>query len=145
LAEFPTGEDARRYTWDEVMKRSKAKPKTRRQGKRRTPARRTGSRNIDVATVRQQIINIIGTEAATMVWAAIEEGHKGHYQAMKYLFEVAGIFPVPANEEKSGEAKSYAEILCKQLGLQEEPLVEEEITDVAIADEEHAVESGSGL
>ena len=50
-----------------------------------------------------------------MVWAGIEEGKKGHYQAMKFLFEAAGIFP-----KRSGEAKSYAEILCKQLGLPEE-------------------------
>jgi len=62
-------------------------------GTEAAPAKEKGARNIDLAQVRQQITNIIGSEAEEMVWAGIEEGKKGHYQAMKFLFEAAGIFP----------------------------------------------------
>jgi hypothetical protein len=67
---------------------------------------------------------------------------------MKFLFELAGIFPAPATEENTGETKSYAEILCRQLELATEPPSEETVTEVCqneTAAEEHAVESGSGL
>ena len=127
------------------MKKAKAKPKAR--GQKRKPARKSGTRNVDIVAVRQQVTNIIGAEAETMVWAAVEEGQKGHYQAMKYLFELAGIFPAPVNEEKNGEATSYAEILCRELGLPEEPAAEPPSTAVVAetaAAQEHAVESGSG-
>jgi hypothetical protein len=127
-----------------AVKKSKAKAKPRGQ---KTQKSGTGSRKIDVVTLRQRVINKIGAGAMKMVGAAIGEAEKGHYQAVKFLFELAGIFPAPAIEEKAGEAKSYSEILCRQMGLLDEPNTDQGVTEVcgqATAAAEHALESGSG-
>ena len=62
-----------------------------------------------------------------MVEITISEVDKGHYAAMKYLFEMIGLYPAAAPEETEGE-DSLAKTLLRRLGLPEEPMLEAETT-----------------
>ena len=62
-----------------------------------------------------------------MVEITISEVDKGHYAAMKYLFEMIGLYPAATQEENEGE-DSLARTLLRRLGLPEEPMLEAEIT-----------------
>jgi len=62
-----------------------------------------------------------------MVEITISEVDKGHYAAMKYLFEMIGLYPAAAQEEGQGE-DSLARTLLRRLGLPEEPMLEAEAT-----------------
>lgn len=62
-----------------------------------------------------------------MVESTIEEVHKGHFAAMKYLFEMIGLFPVAGVEEKP-EENSLAKVLLRRLGLAEESGLENGVT-----------------
>ncbi len=77
-----------------------------------------------------------------MVEITISEVDKGHYAAMKYLFEMIGLYPAAAQEETQGE-DSLARTLLRRLGLPEEPMLEAEIAKNGelqpIADGEDAV------
>ncbi len=55
-----------------------------------------------------------------MVTAAIEKGKAGHYQIMKYLFELAGLYPLELDEH-TGDDFSLARTLCDRLGLPPAP------------------------
>ncbi len=62
-----------------------------------------------------------------MVESAIEEAHKGHYGAMKYLFEIVGLYPAEENEEGQTD-NSLARTLLRRLGLSETPRLENPVT-----------------
>ena len=128
------------------MKKAGAKTKgakNKGQGTRKkSTERKARVRQVDIAAVRQKATNMIGGQATPMVKAVIEECKKGHYQVLKYLFEVAGIFPASAEASDEHEP-SFAEILCQRLGLPEEMPSETDVandspeTEVAV---EHTVE-----
>jgi hypothetical protein len=80
-----------------------------------------------LAAIRQQIANLVGSQAVAMVRTTMEEAEKGHYAAMKYLFEMIGLYPAAPQEEMPGE-DSLAGTLMRRLGLPEEPMLETEVT-----------------
>jgi len=124
------------------MKRAGVKAK-RKPARKKGAARKAGSRQVDITAVRQEATNLIGEEASEMVLAVIEECKKGHYQGMKFLFEIAGIFPAPVAATAEVANPSFAEILCQRLGLPDEMPPEPEVTDdcpTTEADVEHTVE-----
>jgi hypothetical protein len=82
---------------------------------------------LDLGTVREQISDRVGGAALNMVEGTITEAGKGHYGAMKYLFEMIGLYP-SSSEEKSPEEDSLAKTLLKHLGLPEDPALKAEIT-----------------
>ena len=51
-----------------------------------------------------------------MVESTIEEVHKGHFAAMRYLFEMIGLYPAEAGQEEPDES-SLAKILLRRLNL----------------------------
>jgi|SRR5271166_1916726 len=73
---------------------------------------------VDLALLREKITNLVATNAVTMVDTTIEQVKAGHYQALKYLFEMIGLFP--AVTESESEEDSLAKTLLKHLGLLEE-------------------------
>jgi hypothetical protein len=56
-----------------------------------------------------------------MVETTMDEVDKGHYLAMKYLFEMVGLCPATSPEE-APEEDSLAKTLLRRLGLPEETI-----------------------
>lgn len=103
-------------------------------------ARSELSDSADWAEVRRQIKEKIVLEAWEMVLAAIKKAKAGNYQIMKYLFELAGLYPLEAGE-KTDEDFSLSRMLCDRLGLPPAPeSVEAEVIKVS----ENASERGNG-
>jgi len=88
-----------------------AKRVTRVGGKVRKP--------VDLETVRQQINDLVGSQAVNLVEITIAEADKGHYGAMKYLFEMIGLYPA-SGEEAVPREDSLARTLLRRLGLPED-------------------------
>ena len=79
---------------------------------------------MDMQTLRGHITNVVCADAVAMVNATIDEVHGGHYQAMKYLFEMIGLFPATVVPDVPQE-DSLAGMLLSRLGIQDETADEE--------------------
>ena len=122
------------------MKKTKA-----RRAKKRVKSLAAGKKSrqtTDLAAIRQQIADLVRDQAVPMVEITISEVDKGHYSAMKYLFEMIGLYPAATQEETQGE-DSLARTLLRRLGLPEEPMLEGHVPKdcglQTVADEEDAV------
>jgi len=108
------------------MKRAKGTARSR--SSKHTPAAGTGlGKPVDLATVRQEITNLVGGQAVEMVEMTIQEATQGHYAAMKYLFEMVGLYPATAPPGTPVE-DSLARTLLRRLGLPEEAMVDTQVT-----------------
>lgn len=107
------------------MKRVKTKPG--RKGAKRPTAVKGSRKPVNLADVREQIAARVGHDALDMVETTIEEAGKGHYLAMKYLFEMIGLYPATAPDEALPE-DSMVRTLLRRLGLPEEPAPEDAVT-----------------
>jgi hypothetical protein len=90
-------------------------------------ARTRSQKPVDLEAIRKEIATIVGGEAVSMVETTMEEVGKGHYAAMKFLFEMIGLYPVSGPAEPAGE-DSLASQLFRRLGLPEEAKSETEVT-----------------
>lgn len=76
----------------------------------------------ELSELRRKISELVAQNAVPMVQQAIDAvREEGQYQAMKYLFEMVGLYPANGPED-SPEQESLASILLTQLGLPEIPL-----------------------
>ena len=82
---------------------------------------------MDLAEIRRQIADLVGSGAVSMVEATMEEAGKGHYLGMKCLFEMIGLYPVTSTDEAPVQ-DSLAATLLRRLGLAEEPMLESRVT-----------------
>ena len=82
---------------------------------------------VDLEAIRKEIASIVSGEAISMVETTMDEVGKGHYAAMKFLFEMIGLYPVSGPTEPAG-ADSLASQLFRRLGLPEEAKPETEVT-----------------
>lgn len=94
------------------------------------PAKRNGSskakKPVDLVEVRKDITNIVGSEATQLARAVVEEGRKGQLAPVKYLFEVAGLYPVAEGNLAKPEGESLAKTLLDRLGLPTDPVIRQE-------------------
>ncbi|HVO63388.1 MAG TPA: hypothetical protein VMT53_20845 [Terriglobales bacterium] len=86
----------------------------------------------DSAQVRGLIRDLVMAAAGEMVQAAIERAKDGHDQIIKYLFEIAGLYP-ELNPENPSDDFSLARHLCDRLGLPPAP-EEEALSDTGQAE-----------
>ncbi len=98
------------------MKKATGKSKN---GTSKRAAGKKPRKSKDVTELRGQIENLVTRKAVTMVETAIGEADKGHFAAMKYLFEMIGLYPGPSEAEPQGE-DSLARTLLRRLGMPEE-------------------------
>jgi hypothetical protein len=84
--------------------------------KKRANARPRAHVAKDAVTLRQEIEDLIKREAVPMVKSTIGEAEDGHFAAMKYLFEMVGLFPGTV-EPESEQDDSLAKILLQRLGM----------------------------
>lgn len=96
------------------MKRAKSRAgrKTSRVSVGRAPRKA-----VDLAVVREEIRNQVGNAAAEMVANGIEEANKGHYGAMKFLFELAGLYPAEEGAEAGAQEDGLAKAVFSRLGI----------------------------
>src|SRR5205814_9883874 len=71
----------------------------------------------DLSSLRQRITELVARNAVSMVQQAIDAvREEGQYQAIKYLFEMIGLFPAVPQEDTESQ-DSLAQVLLDQLGL----------------------------
>jgi hypothetical protein len=76
----------------------------------------------DLTDLRQRITALVAQNAVGMVQCAIDAvQEEGQYQAIKYLFEMIGLYPAAAGSEDV-KPDSLTEILLKHLGLEDRKL-----------------------
>lgn len=93
-----------------AKKRARAKPKK--------PA--------DMVQARSNISNLVRKASDEIAKEVIETAKKGELAPTKYLFELAGLYPVTEATAGKPEAESFAETLMNRLGGLPEPAVAEE-------------------
>jgi hypothetical protein len=89
---------------------------------------------VDLAEVRKDISNIVGSHAADLARAVMEAGKTGQLAPVKYLFEVTGLYPATESSENKPDKESLAHTLMRNLKLPESPIVNEDDNE----DDEHA-------
>jgi hypothetical protein len=77
----------------------------------------------DLSALRRRITELVARNAVAMVQQAIDAvKDERQYQAIKYLFEMIGLYPAIVDDESEAQS-SLAQTLLEQLGL-EEPVEE---------------------
>jgi hypothetical protein len=71
----------------------------------------------ELSELRQRISELVARNAVPMVQQAIDAvREEGQYQAIKYLFEMIGLYPASAQDDSESQ-DSLAQVLLEQLGL----------------------------
>jgi hypothetical protein len=106
-----------------IKKKGKSKAVAKKAARKKSSSR--GKKEKETAEVRQDLTKLVKMSAEAMTAAVIDEGKKGQLPTLRYLLEMAGIFPVPEAEEKapSKDEDSLAETLLDRLGIPKDPVV----------------------
>ena len=84
-------------------------------------------KELNPAEVREGIAQMVKSEAALMAEAVIGEGKKGQLATVKYLWEVAKIFPEATDgSQASADEECLAATLLRRLDLPLEPVMRDE-------------------
>lgn len=82
-------------------------------------ARRSPGSEASLPELRQTITDLVSRNAVAMVQCAIDGVmEEGQYQAIKYLFEMVGIYPAAAGEDGAPE-DTLSKVLLRHLGIDE--------------------------
>ena len=112
-----------------TKKKANSKAALRTNGKKKSPSKSKGKNKneLNPAEVRKDISQMVKSEAATMAQAVIDEGKKGQLAPVKYLLELAKIFPEATDGSKATEDEDcLARTLLRRLDLPEEPIARDE-------------------
>jgi hypothetical protein len=114
-----------------AMTKKKAKSKIIQKPKPRNKNAGKGKQELNPAGVRKDISQMVESEATTMAQAVIDEGKKGQLATVKYLFEMASIFPPSTDgSHATADEDCLAKTLLRRLDLPEEPVGRDEEDDV---------------
>jgi hypothetical protein len=113
---------------------NKAKASKARKRPRRAPSvPKKALKKVDLVVIGELITNLVGNRAIEMVEITMDEVDKGHYLAMKYLFEMIGLCPATAPEGAIQE-DSLAKTLLRRLRFPEESDPGTEVTKECVAE-----------
>jgi hypothetical protein len=107
----------------------KRKAKKAAAGKKSAKKKRVAKakKELNPAEVRKDIAKMVGTEATEMAHAVIEEGKRGQLASLKYLLELAKIFPAATDESQgTPEADCLAKTLLNRLNIPDVPIMHDE-------------------
>lgn len=90
-------------------------------------------KKVDLVVIEELITNLVGNRAIEMVEITMDEVDKGHYLAMKYLFEMIGLCPATA-PEGAIQDDSLAKTLLRRLRFPEESDPGTEVTKEYVAE-----------
>lgn len=106
---------------------SKATGAERGKRSRKKGAKRRLKKEINPADVHKQVSQIVKSEAVEMTKAVVEEAMKGQVAPIRYLFEMANIFPAQVNPEQATEEEDcLAKILLSRIEAPPKPDAEDE-------------------
>jgi hypothetical protein len=114
------------------MNKAKASKARKRPKKARCVPKRA-LKQVDLGVIGEQITNLVGNRAIEMVEITMDEVDKGHYLAMKYLFEMIGLCPATAPEGAIQE-DSLAKTLLRRLRFPEDSDPGTEVTKECVAE-----------
>jgi hypothetical protein len=98
-----------------IKKKAKSKTGAKKPGKKKGEAKPKPETN--PAEVRKEVSKLVKAHAAEMTEAVIVEGEKGQLAPVRYLFEMASIFPPEANgEQATPEEDCLAKMLLDRIG-----------------------------
>jgi hypothetical protein len=113
-----TGKKSRKASGKDIKKATKSKKASK---------SKKGKKERDSKEVRQECSKLVKEDATEVTAAVIEEAKKGQLGPMKYLFEMANIFPrAEDGSQTSAEEESLAETLLNRLGIPTTPVVADE-------------------
>ncbi|HXY15743.1 MAG TPA: hypothetical protein VEI26_14690, partial [Terriglobales bacterium] len=78
---------------------------------------------VDIEAVRRKIVRVVVGRAVELVDDAIAHVKNGNVQAMRYLFEIAGLFPVHAGDMEPANSE-LEQKLFDFLGGTKEPVAD---------------------
>jgi len=82
----------------------------------RKKSRARAKKETNPAEVRKEVSKIVASEAVQMTNAVVGEAKKGQLAPMKYLFEMAGVYPsTPNGEQATAEEDCLAKTLLDRL------------------------------
>ena len=93
-----------------------AKPRKKTKKLRPAALDRT-AKPLDVVRLREEIDRLVRAHAIEMVEKTIDDVNQGRYLAMRFLFEMTGIYPAPVAEQGAPEGDTLAQTLLERLGL----------------------------
>src|SRR5215475_2134431 len=114
-----------------IKKKGKGTAVGKKSEKKKSTAK--GKKELSAAEVRDDISRRVKSRAADMAEAVMDEGEKGQLAHMKYMFEMAKIFP-PANDgsEVSKDEESLAKTLLDRLNIPHEPAKQDDEEEESI-------------
>ncbi len=110
-----------------IKKKVTSKTATAKTKKAKTTGAKKSKKALNPADVRKEIAQMVDTEAAKMVQAVIGEGMKGQLATVKYLFEVAEIYPASTDGSQATENEDcLARTLLDRLDIPTDPVGRDE-------------------
>jgi len=107
-----------------IKKKAKGNTATKKTAKKNA---RKLKKDLNPAEVRKDIAQMVDSAAATMAQAVIDEGKKGQLATVRYLFEMAKIYPEATDgSQATAEEDSLAKTLLRRLDLPDEPVMRDE-------------------
>jgi hypothetical protein len=86
--------------------------------------RTTSGKQLDPAKVREDVAGIVKSRARKITMAVADKAGLGELAPMKYLFEVAHIFPQPPEGTVSStDDESFAKTLLDRLDIPDHPVI----------------------
>jgi hypothetical protein len=109
------------------MIKKKATTKSTAQKRAKKSAKKKLKKETNPAEVRKQVSRIVEAEATLMTRAVVDEAKKGQLAPVRYLFEMANIFPAQANPDTATEEEDcLAKILLSRMEAPAKPEKEDE-------------------
>lgn len=109
-----------------IKKKAKSKTAAKTEATKKKSSKKI-KKELNPAEVRKDISQMVKSEAKEMAEAVIGEGKKGQLAMVRYLFEMAKIFPEATDgSQASAEEDCLARTLLNRLDLPEEPIGRDE-------------------
>ena len=107
---------------------TKKKAKNSKPAAKKAAKKRQGrKKELNPAEVRKNISMLVQSQAKEMAAAVIGSGKQGQLAPVKYLFEMAKIFPAPTDgSESTKDEDSLAETLLQRLNVPTTPVVHDD-------------------
>jgi hypothetical protein len=91
--------------------------KRKRAAKKRAPGRGENRKGETLGALREKIASLVSSRAFEMVeYFAEDVEHNGNLSAMKFLFEMIGLFPAASESRVEEKERAWGETLLDRLG-----------------------------